>query len=967
MKKTTQKFMAVLVSILMVLSSGAVDLRLDARVANRGAYVTAEAAEEDLVGDPDEAAEPVVEQIPEAEEPEEQPPVEQPAEEAAPAEPETIVDTPDSGKAQNDVQPIVKDETPADKGEAGTIKEEKEEPELPTIVQPDKAPEKVNDKADDPKDDKEDEKPEEVKMPAFSDSATTAGGITVSVSAPEGVFPEGTVLRVADVSSAYAENVYDNMISDDRQVSDARAVDITFYDKDGNEIEPLNSVVHVSISLPTSIGGDDFSVLHQTDAGAIETVTKNASSNGASFLASSFSVYVIIGTDPVPENETEVPRITYIFYSNETVVDTQIIKNSASESDEVKEPAVPELDGYEFAGWTTDQNADADSFTRFQFGHQDIASYTADTTIPVYAVYREAPKYQVIFMNGVGTDARIAQIKRAKSGDTVTVDDVILPLDSVHSVVAWCTDEALHQPVASVTVGAEDIKLYPDIRSGHYITFESEGGSYIRPQFVPANGNTVKPDNPTRHGYEFVGWENRDISPATSFTFGGEISKDITLYAKWKAVGTTYTVIYWKQSVNDPKDAADSEKTYDYAGSALRNGTSEQRVSSANAPQLNSNQLVGFKLSSKTETITIKGDGTSVLNVYYDRKLITYKFFKKSNDLSPYLTLSGLYGQTLRQNNTTWPDPPSGKRWYSDTLGKWMTFLDGFTKDFEVVEFKATTSSNLTLVMRHYLQDVNGGWSETPANAVAGWGAEFEFTNKYNGFEVSAYRLEGHSSWTATKAGNEVYIPNYTDIDIRYTRKYFKFDYYNHDKTEHSESVIYGGSLAGYGSKYNPPRPTELSSEFEFTGWYKDKECTELFDFNITMPADDLIVYAGWKAPNSTARAYHTISGGAFSDIEVEYGGLIDESTLPNGRDLTPSGMKWIGWATKNGDTYTLYNFNERVFHDIELYPYYISNESHHINYDANGGTGTVRDEMAYSSGIYATVKSDQGLTPATG
>ena len=307
MKKTTQKFMAVLVSILMVLSSGAVDLRLDARVANRGAYVTAEAAEEDHVGDPDEAAEPVVEQIPEAEEPEEQPTVEQPAEEAAPAEPETIVDTPDSGKAQNDVQPIVKDETPADKGEAGTIKEEKEEPELPTIVQPDKAPEKVNDKADDPKDNKEDEKPEEVKMPAFSDSATTGGGITVSVSAPEGVFPEGTVLRVADVSSAYAENVYDNMISDDRQVSDARAVDITFYDKDGNEIEPLNSVVHVSISLPTSIGGDDFSVLHQTDAGAIETVTKNASSNGASFLASSFSVYVVIGTEPVPENETEVP------------------------------------------------------------------------------------------------------------------------------------------------------------------------------------------------------------------------------------------------------------------------------------------------------------------------------------------------------------------------------------------------------------------------------------------------------------------------------------------------------------------------------------------------------------------------------------------------------------------------------------------------------------------------------------
>ncbi|MCR4654354.1 MAG: InlB B-repeat-containing protein, partial [Eubacterium sp.] len=163
---------------------------------------------------------------------------------------------------------------------------------------------------------------------------------------------------------------------------------------------------------------------------------------------------------------------------------------------------------------------------------------------------------------------------------------------------------------------------------------------------------------------------------------------------------------------------------------------------------------------------------------------------------------------------------------------------------------------------------------------------------------------------------------------------------------------------------YVPPKPSDLADyDVEFRGWYKDEAFTQLFDFNITMPPNGIEIYAKWSADPQDVKAYHTISGGQdFSEFQVEYGGLIDEKQLPN--IDPPEGMKWIGWATKNGDTYTLYNFNERVFHDIELYPYYIGNKSYYINYDANGGTGTVKDEMAYSSGVFATVKSDQGLTP---
>ena len=159
------------------------------------------------------------------------------------------------------------------------------------------------------------------EMPAFSDSKTSANGVKVSVSADEGIFPAGTLLRVTDVSAYTALAAAEQAL--DAEVVDAVGVDISFLDADGQEIEPANKqLVNVNIRLPQALDGDEFTVIHKDDAGVVtQLLEADAAERTASFDAGEFSLYVVVGT------ENGVVRRTVNFYDGETLVATQIVKN----------------------------------------------------------------------------------------------------------------------------------------------------------------------------------------------------------------------------------------------------------------------------------------------------------------------------------------------------------------------------------------------------------------------------------------------------------------------------------------------------------------------------------------------------------------------------------------------------------------------------------------------------------------
>lgn len=405
----------------------------------------------------------------------------------------------------------------------------------------------------------------------------------------------------------------------------------------------------------------------------------------------------------------------------------------------------------------------------------------------------------------------------------------------------------------------------------------------------------------------------------------------------------------------------------------------------------------GFKYnSSKSQAVTVSGDGTTILNVYYDRETLTINFYTYQRDWwssgwETYKTFTGLYGQTLAQNGYTWP---SQYDWYKMPSGygnEHLTFLDAFIFD-TLSDYGSATEVNVygrspsgRYTISHYKQNLDGSYSEDkPANSTLTDGGTFNFSNKYNGFTVNSYYVgsripSGNDSWKPVSAGESAYF-GANDLKIRYSRNSYTFTYYNYNKTAKDVKVLYEAPLSGYAS-YVPEKPADLPDGYTFKGWYKDKECTVPFDFNSTMPVNDVMVYAKWAAPEVNGKAYLTVNGGDSVDLQLEYGDKIGSSQLPSVYDsqghlvqtgsskkiVIPAGYDWKGWATKDGDSFTLFNFNTEIYSDIELYPFYVSNGKYKVEYSAGAGTGSVEDSKLYAEGSHADVQYASAIKAPAG
>jgi len=64
------------------------------------------------------------------------------------------------------------------------------------------------------------------------------------------------------------------------------------------------------------------------------------------------------------------------------------------------------------------------------------------------------------------------------------------------------------------------------------VSFSVDGGTSIEPQLVEQGGIATKPADPSKDGFEFLGWYS-DESLTSLFDFSTKLTESITLYAKW--------------------------------------------------------------------------------------------------------------------------------------------------------------------------------------------------------------------------------------------------------------------------------------------------------------------------------------------------------------------------------------------------------------------------------------------------
>ena len=772
-------------------------------------------------------------------------------------------------------------------------------------------------------------------MPAQSFSGS-AGGMNVSVSADEGIFPEGTTMHVSAISDDEALDAAKDAIGESAQT--AKGVDITFRNADGEEIEPADSrYVHVSISLASALEGESFSVVHKDNSGNADVIA-SANADGAEFEANSFSVYIVAGSgDSSGDDQGEVHATsTYIF----KVGDTEYAKQVLKAGEELYDPGIPTLGkDEEFLGWYNGNE-------KVTFGV--VEKVKADEVITITAKIETT--YYVSF---IGVDKEVVYVEKLvvpTGGSTVmTLDYVkVTPKEDYQAFEGWSPEKDATEPVTSVDASVVK-EVYAVIVNAYWIHFdENDGGagggaSYTGPVFVKENetADSKKPADPTRVGYTFGGWyENKGDGDGKvtgePFDWTSHLTENITLYAKWTAnPTTTYTVILWQQKITDSKNTTDNAaKTYDFKESFEVEGVTGKTIGMEEVNSYIGSQDKGFHYSwydakrnnkgTIVDTNEIRAKGDTILNIYFDRDEITITFKYRNNGswadlVTPF---KGLYGQTLAFNGYTWPSNVNSNNynWYTSYSksgssysgsGTHVTFLDTFLETETLYGF---TSGNGSYKIRHYKQDLNGLYSsQNPTNETSEKAGTWNFTQKYDGFNVKEYYLgknypSGSGSWTATSAGSSVYYEN--NLYIHYERLKYSltfedtFDGISTVKT--IDDIYFEQNLAGYEDQA-PTMPSKPG--YTFKGWYEDQSGTKPFNWNSTMPAANKVIYAYYQVD------YYKIhldpDGGTLiptqsADFTLPYHEIVDRTSLYS---TTKDGYHLVGWF--DADTDYAYGFPE--------------------------------------------------------
>ena len=762
------------------------------------------------------------------------------------------------------------------------------------------------------------------EYPAF-DMSATAGNVTVHVTAAEGVLPSGAQLIVKRVTRKAILNAVEETVTEkDKEVDSAIALDITIVNADGIEIQP-NGIVNVSFEN-VAVGGEEVNVYHVTDDAS--TVTEVAT-NTQSFDANHFSIYVITG-------EKKVELTTFNFVANEQNVSTQIVKTG----DTLITPTAPDIAGKAFVEWQ-------ENGSKFDgFGVQTITKTEART---ITAKYEDA--LYVYFYNPEGTQImRTEKVADHKGHD---YSHVSYDVDATHKIVGWAANQNGTDDITksiAVPEGSTSVNVYAIIKEGYWVTFDSNGGSAIDSQFVFDKISLNDQTTPTKPGYKFDGWYNGE----SKVVDGTQITKPITLKAHWKATKVSYTVIHWWENADD--------NGYSFHESQELQGlTGETTAAVAKSYTTNGKNIHGESVTDKAFTAstisqkTIKGDGSTIVNVYYKRKTYTMHFKKYSNSRTDLSTITKKWGQSI--SKAEWPTYDENGLWHiSDS--RYLSY----TSTMPMKDSKLwSTSGHYTYTAYYYVQKIAGnGYDLHHTDVIKG--SRYLTIGKEDCYAISGFKFE----YCYPGVGE-----SYKDAKFYYTRNSYDLKFINNGKQDKTVSKKYEQSISS--ENYTPTRPSSLPDYYVFDGWYENELCEgEAYNFTgKKMPAQNVTLYAKWTASNvkftyNLNNPEGTPEGTVDKDTKKVEAGTEASTVLPS--IPTINEYSFAGWyyADGNGNiTSEVFNTNNTITKDTTVVGKWLYKGELTVVY--NPGTekdATVpTDDKVYAGGARVTVAGNATTT----
>ena len=558
-------------------------------------------------------------------------------------------------------------------------------------------------------------------------------------------------------------------------------------------------------------------------------------------------------------------------------------------------------------------------------------SVTQTQTIPVQAIFETV--YTVYFCYEGRT---VATKELTDTQPSVSTGDVLVPVGADEKLTGWYIGETPYETVskANFPAGSDTLTLTAKVDKGHWIHFNSAGGSYVAPQFV--TGNTIPPADPARPGFSFEGWYEES---GNRFTFGNQLTSNITLTARWESnTSTKYTVIHWQEKADESGWSLHETET--------KNGRTGAQTAAA------AKSYDGFTAQTITQQ-TINGDGSTIVNVYYKRNVYDVKFFtikyeggwfsgKYVKDKEIYC-ITAKYGANISKK---WP----GGIWTTSPGGSTFQASIG-TMPLGGDEFFKTDQGNAKA--DYFLQSLAGNY--VLDHTDTGGSSSSTVTNE------DRYPITGFTCNTAMSAKNG---DRYNGAKFYYDRNSYRIVFMNRGSKEKELVRKYEQSIADAG--YTPTAPANMQ-DYTFGGWFDNEKC-EGSAYVFTgkkMPAHHLTLYAKWVPKTYTVTVYDvdriTVLE-TFTDVPM--GETILESQMP---EVTlGTGDSFLGWMDMQD--HMPFHFDTRIHRDYKLYAKTGNAEQFTVTYALGGGSGNAPvDSNKYARGAQAVVLPATGVTPPEG
>ena len=594
----------------------------------------------------------------------------------------------------------------------------------------------------------------------------------------------------------------------------------------------------------------------------------------------------------------------------------QIIKHNES----LKDPGVPSAPaGQRFVRWDP----------AVSFGTP--VSVTQTQTITVQAIFETV--YTVYFCY---KDRTVATKELMDTQLFVSTGDVLVPVGADEKLTGWYIGGTRYETVSKADFLAGDtLTLTARVEKGHWIHFNSDGGSYVAPQFV--TGNTSQPADPARPGFLFKGWYEQS---GNQFTFGNQLTSNITLTAHWESnTSTKYTVIHWQEKADESGWSLHETET--------KTGRTGAQTAAA------AKSYDGFTAQTITQQ-TINGDGSTIVNVYYKRNVYAVKFFTikyeggllsgkyvKDKEIDS-IRITAKYGANI---SGQWP----GGIWTTSPGGSTFQASIG-TMPLGGDEFFKTDQGSAKA--DYYLQSLAGNYvlhhTDTggPSSSIV--------------TDEDRYPITGFTCNTAKSAKNGAW---YNGAEFYYDRISYQIVFMNHGSKEKELFRKYEQSIADAG--YTPTAPANMQ-DYTFGGWFDNEKC-EGSAYVFTgkkMPAHHLTLYAKWVPKTYTVTVYDVDRTTVLKTFDVPMGETIPENQMP---EVTlGTGDSFLGWMDMQD--HMPFHFDTKIHRDYKLYAKTGNAEKFEVTYALGDGSGNAPvDSNKYARGAQAVVLPATGVTPPEG